>query len=178
MGAFRLLVDSGVGELSGSGQPAESVLPGSTALEQSLREAADDDRRAAVVERYLRERRICPAPDLRLVQATVSALTEDPKVRRVGDVAHRLGVSSRTLQRRFADYVGVSPGWVLRRGRLHAAAERVLELSGGSRPSAWADVANELGYADQAHFIRDFRTVLGVPPASWAASLVAEEAVG
>lgn len=178
VGAFRLLVGSDVGALSGTGQPAESVLPGSAALERSLREADDDDRRAALVERYLRERRVSPTPALRLVQDAVTALTEDPQVRRVGDVAHRLRVSSRTLQRLFADYVGVSPGWVLRRGRLHAAAERVMGLSTSSGPSPWADVAAELGYADQAHFIRDFRAVLGVTPASWAAALVTEEVLG
>jgi hypothetical protein len=45
-------------------------------------------------------------------------------------------------------YVGVTPRWVLQRGRLHLAAD--------------------LGYADQAHFIRDFRRVLVETPARYA----------
>jgi AraC-like DNA-binding protein len=46
-------------------------------------------------------------------------------------------------------------------------------VHGSSEP--WASVAAEFGYADQAHFIRDFRRVLGVAPAGWAASLLREE---
>ena len=49
-------------------------------------------------------------------------------------------------------YVGVSPKWVLRRYRLHEAAAALAREQ--HRP--WADVAADLGYFDQSHFIRDF----------------------
>jgi AraC-like DNA-binding protein len=32
----------------------------------------------------------------------------------------------------------------------------------------WAAVAADLGYADQAHLIRDFRTAIGQTPAAYA----------
>lgn len=38
----------------------------------------------------------------------------------------------------------------------------------GGHPVAWADVAAELGYADQAHLVRDFRVAIGQRPAAYA----------
>jgi AraC-like DNA-binding protein len=74
------------------------------------------------------------------------------------------GVSVRGLQRMFADYVGVSPKWVMRRARLHEAALR----ADGGEPVDWAALALDLGYADQAHLTRDFTATIGVPPGRYA----------
>ena len=75
----------------------------------------------------------------------------------------RYGVNKRTLQRLFAKYVGVSAKWVIQRYRLHEAAERL----GGDEDVDLAALALELGYADQAHFARDFRAMVGRPPAAF-----------
>jgi AraC-like DNA-binding protein len=74
------------------------------------------------------------------------------------------GLTARSLQRLFADYVGVSPKWVMRRARLHEAAARA---DGGGFVD-WAALAADLGYADQAHLTRDFTVTLGVSPARYA----------
>ena len=76
----------------------------------------------------------------------------------------RHAMSPRTLQRLFRRYVGVSPKWVLQRYRLHEAAERIAE----GRDGDWAATALELGYFDQAHFIRDFKALVGASPAQYA----------
>ena len=70
----------------------------------------------------------------------------------------------RRLQRLFAEYTGVSPKWVMRRARLHDAAQRA---DGGGEVD-WALLAADLGYADQAHLTRDFTATIGVPPALYA----------
>jgi AraC-like DNA-binding protein len=75
-------------------------------------------------------------------------------------VAEALGVEVRSLQRVFRRYVGVSPKWVIRRYRLHEAAERLKD----PRPAALAELATSLGYADQAHFAREFKQVIGQTP--------------
>jgi AraC-like DNA-binding protein len=85
---------------------------------------------------------------------------------RVGELAARHGMSPRSLQRLFRRYVGVSPKWVLRRYRLHEAAERIAE----GRDGDWARPALDLGYFDQAHFIRDFKALVGASPAQYAAA--------
>ena len=76
-----------------------------------------------------------------------------------------MGIPARTLQRLFERYVGVSPKWVLRRYRVHEAAAR---LADGGSTITWAEVAAELGYFDQSHFIRDFTAAVGMTPAAYA----------
>jgi AraC-like DNA-binding protein len=98
--------------------------------------------------------------------ALVARITDDPGLRRVDQLAATSGMTPRTLQRLFADYVGVSPKWVMRRARLHDAAER----ADGAEPVDWATLASDLGYADQAHLTRDFTVTIGVPPTRYAAA--------
>jgi AraC-like DNA-binding protein len=97
----------------------------------------------------------------------VARITEDPGLRRVDQLSASSGLTVRTLQRLFADYVGVSPKWVMRRARLHEAAER----ADSGEPVDWASLAADLGYADQAHLTRDFTMTIGVPPTRYAAPL-------
>jgi len=99
------------------------------------------------------------------VASLVSRITADPGMRRVDQLSAASGITARSLQRLFADYVGVSPKWVMRRARLHEAAER----ADSGEPVDWAELAADLGYADQAHLTRDFTVTLGVSPARYAA---------
>ncbi len=110
---------------------------------------------------------VLPERDRMVEQAAalVSRITDDPGLRRVDELSAASGMTARSLQRLFADYVGVSPKWVMRRARLHEAAER----ADGGDPVDWAWLAADLGYADQAHLTRDFTATLGVSPARYAA---------
>jgi AraC-like DNA-binding protein len=65
----------------------------------------------------------------------------------------------------FRRYLGASPEWVLARYRLHDAAAR-LEREPGVPIAA---VAAAVGYFDQAHFCREFKALLAVTPAEYAA---------
>jgi len=100
------------------------------------------------------------------VAGLVTLITSDSALQRVDQLAAACGLSARSLQRLFADYVGVSPKWVMRRARLHEAALR----ADGGEPVDWAALALDLGYADQAHLTRDFTATIGVPPSRYAAA--------
>lgn len=116
---------------------------------------------AAVLEEAVRPDRLAAARDT----ASVARVAEtDRGISHVADLARRAGVSERTLQRQFGEYAGVSPTWVLRRYRLLDAAESVRD----GTPVDWADLAARLGYADQAHLIRDFRAATGQTPDAYA----------
>ena len=90
----------------------------------------------------------------------------DRTIVRVDQLAELRGVSVRGLQRRFAEYVGVGPKWVIRRYRLREVTDR---MAAGSGPVDWARLAAELGFADQAHLARDFADVFGEPLTRYAA---------
>lgn len=78
----------------------------------------------------------------------------------VAELADRVGVGERQLQRICRRRIGLSPKWLLQRRRLQEAAAHL----GEEDAPALADLAAELGYTDQAHFTRDFTTVIGRPP--------------
>ncbi|MEV0894681.1 helix-turn-helix domain-containing protein [Promicromonospora sp. NPDC050262] len=82
----------------------------------------------------------------------------------VAALAGALGTTPRSLQRLFADWVGVSPKWVLQRHRVHLAAE----LLGRDPDLDLAGLAAAVGYYDQAHFTGDFVRAVGVPPGEYA----------
>ena len=97
-----------------------------------------------------------------LVNRLVAWLGDHPEVTRVDDLAREAGLSERSLQRLVEQRIGLSPKWLLQRRRLHDAVE-ALKAGRGSL----AEVAADLGYADQAHFTHDFRTVTGMTPGEY-----------
>jgi AraC-like DNA-binding protein len=85
--------------------------------------------------------------------------------RRFGDItvralARHVGVSERTLHRGFLDWVGAAPKPFLRALRVREAASRTTQ-----GPRALAEIAAELGFADQAHLSREMRELWGATPA-------------
>ncbi|MQY07052.1 helix-turn-helix domain-containing protein [Actinomadura macrotermitis] len=105
-----------------------------------------------------------PDPLAEDVAEVIERITATPSLTRVDEAAADAGVSVRTLQRLFSEYVGVSPKWVLRRARLHEAAAR----ADAGTPVDWPALAADLGYADQAHLSRDFTATVGTPPSRYA----------
>jgi len=147
--------------------PARSILGPRADVEcaAAMAPAADDAAMVASAERLLRGHRVEPDPVAVQVAGMVDRITADPGLRRVAALAEAFGLPERRLQRLFADYVGVSPKWVMRRARLHEAAAR----ADAGEPVDWAVLARDLGYADQAHLTRDFTATLGLSPARYAA---------
>src|SRR6185295_3710255 len=78
----------------------------------------------------------------------------------VDQLAQDAGISARQLERRFLNEVGVGPkllSRILRFQQVFRAVE--------NREVAWAPVAVECGYYDQAHLIRDFNQFAHQTPA-------------
>jgi AraC-like DNA-binding protein len=123
----------------------------------------DDDARAAVLDATLLARAPTPPDAYVDLLGLVAAMTEDRSLVRVDQVASLGGLSVRSLQRLFAAYVGVSPKAVLARYRLQDAAAAI----DAGEVDDLADLAASLGWFDQAHFSRDFRSVVGVTPSSY-----------
>jgi len=143
-----------------------TVLAGSgvvLGVRRSLAAAPDDPDRqraaAGLVEELLSL--LLPVDDEGLLaNAIVQHVEDDSDVQSVRQITDRFRLSERSLQRLTARRIGVSPKWLIQRRRLHQAAEL---LRAGDPPDL-AQVALQLGYTDQAHFGRDFRTVTGLTP--------------
>ncbi|MDB4891551.1 MAG: hypothetical protein JWL61_3406 [Gemmatimonadetes bacterium] len=133
-------------------------------FERDVLAAADDRQRIAVVEDFLRGRAVQSDDNVERISQIVYSVARDRTILKVEDLVDRYELPKRTLQRLFAKYVGVSPKWVIQRYRLHEAAERLAT----DADVAQSTLALNLGYSDQAHFVRDFKAVVGTSPASYA----------
>ncbi|NKE59585.1 AraC family transcriptional regulator [Lentzea sp. PSKA42] len=125
----------------------------------------DEDERVATLDAFLLAMGPEPDPQATLAMDLVQRIRENREIRKVSDFARSEGVSVRTMQRLFADYVGVSPKWVILRYRIHEALERA------ESEVEWARLAADLGYSDQAHLVRDFTQTVGVSPTAYARAL-------
>lgn len=81
----------------------------------------------------------------------------------VAALAQAVCSSPRQLERRFREAVGIAPKLACRIARVRHAMN-YLPLRPGT---TWADVAQACGYYDQAHLVREFRTVAGVTPGAF-----------
>ena len=163
-GGFRGFLGSSVGALAGRVLPAEEVLG---ADDRSVAAAilGTEDRRAMVqaMEDYLLGLDPEPDPMAAQVAELVAAAETDRSLTRAEELAARAGLSLRSLQRVFTEYVGIGPKWVIQRYRILDAAA----AAHGGDPVDWAALAAELGFSDQAHLTRVFTQVVGTPPATY-----------
>ena len=136
-------------------------------LEAQVLAAASTAQRIALTENYLRSR--LPAEDPRAQQLNdlATRIAQDPSITRAEHLPPLCGIPLRQLQRLFRRYIGVSPKWVIMRYRIHEALAQVHENRAGN----WAALALDLGYADQAHFIRDFKSLVGATPRTYRARI-------
>jgi AraC-like DNA-binding protein len=99
-----------------------------------------------------------PHEDEARIRAAHSALT-DEAIASVTELAKRLGISSRSLERLSLRAFGFSPKLLLRRQRfLRSLAQFMLDPS-----LTWIKTL-DFQYVDQAHFVRDFRRFMGMTP--------------
>ncbi|MFD8969449.1 DUF6597 domain-containing transcriptional factor [Streptomyces sp. NPDC059568] len=120
-----------VSEWTGRRVPLGEVMPATDAdieavlgpVEDAAENAAEDARVAAL-DTYLLTLGPRPDPGADHAMALADRIRTDRTIRRVAQLAEAEGVSTRSLQRLFAAYVGVGPKWVILRYRIHEALER------------------------------------------------------
>ena len=165
-GGFRPLASGPVSRMTDRALAIDAVFGAAgTALAAAITAAAEPVGQVALAEAFFAPRVAPLAPAIAQIRDVAERLARDPELVRVADVAVVAALTPRTLERRFRDYVGVGPKWVLRRYRLHEAAERLKAPS----PPSLATLAAALGYADQAHFARDFKAAIGCTPRAFSA---------
>jgi AraC-like DNA-binding protein len=164
-GAFYPFLKSPVSRLTDRSLAPRAVFGADgVRLEEEMRRCEDEGAMLERADSFLRERLPERDEHVALVNQVIDRIIADRAITKVDDVARLLDLTTRSLQRLFSHYVGVSPKWVIKRYRLHDAAER---LADGDVPD-WPQLALDLGYFDQAHFINDFNAIVGKAPAEYA----------
>lgn len=103
-----------------------------------------------------------PVPHEDRIQACQEAL-RDPDMANVAELGDRLDMSPRALERLCGRYFGFPPKLLLRRQRfLRSLAQFMLDPE-----QSWS-TALDGQYYDQAQFVRDFRSFMGMTPSEYA----------
>lgn len=103
-----------------------------------------------------------PAPGEDQIMVCHEAL-RDPEAADVGHCAEMLGIGRRTLERLCRRHFGFAPKMLLRRQRFLRSLGRFM-----LKPKRTWSKALDGQYFDQAHFVREFRSFMGMTPSEYA----------
>lgn len=159
-GAYAIL-NMNLAELSNSCVPLEAVWgrSGRRIVEQLL-DVRVPEEALRLFQGFLLNR---VATTRRPHPGTVRAVREILKYRghvSVHHLARTVGWSERTLERRFAQEVGLSPKLLSQTARFHC----LLACVSPERKEKWASLAWDCGFADQAHLTREVLRFAGSSP--------------
>jgi methylphosphotriester-DNA--protein-cysteine methyltransferase len=158
--AGPLLTASDPAGLVGSSEPLPAAAPTGLVRRIMTSAACDRDELAGALRAWLLPVAALVDDRGRLVNDACRLAEDDTGVTRATDLASRLGVSPRSLERLVRSHIGVTPKWLIECRRLQHAAT-TLFTSPGTDLSA---LAAELEYTDYPHFSRQYRRVLGESP--------------
>ena len=130
----------------------------------AVSDAGDDAAVSRISDEMLMEP-VAAAPAIdQPVRAAVVALIASRGEMTIKEVSAGVNLSTRQLERRFGDAVGLSPKQFARIRRVRSALTHLL----GDSPRTWSQVAAEFGYADHAHLVRDTVALAGMTPTELA----------
>ncbi len=158
------LLGQPIHELSGQFTPIDELSP---ALSRDLNRALDMPHPVAAVEvALLSADKAAHRSDL-LIEEAVRRITIAKGSADLAALARELRLSTRQFERRFQSAVGLPPKFFCRIERFNNVFRAL-----GQGSASWVDMAIDCGYYDQAHLIRDCKSLSGTTPAV----LLAEDA--
>lgn len=122
-------------------------------------ESAGQMQRLRLIQDFLLQRLRADAADA-MVEQAVAALYRESSSLAIAQLAARLHLGPRQMERRVLALTGQSPAEIRRLGRFQKVVRSLL-LTPGAKP---LEVALAEGYYDQSHFIRDFRALAQASP--------------
>jgi len=149
------------------GHDREHLRPRWRRLQEAILGECDPTRLVATAEEFLRQRSPARDPMAETIARIVADIASDRTITTVDAIVRRCEFTTRSLQRLFAQYVGVSPKWVIKRYR----CTRSWSGSRAARRSTGPSSRCSLGYFDQAHFIKDFKSIVGRTPGEYVKRL-------
>ena len=156
----RVLFGMPMKELTGRTVELGDVWPAARNLADELREMTDWDARFDRVEHMLGQRLQTPSDRTKMVAWAYARIVRSDGNVSAESLAKELGYSHKHVIDMFRDQVGVSPKALARLARFEAVAR-----AARSKPIvSWAELAQELGFTDQAHLSREVRSFSGLTP--------------
>jgi AraC-like DNA-binding protein len=135
-------------------------------IEETLYLANSTAEKISVIEKFL-IKRYSPIPsyDYRLLQKGIEIIKGNKGQINAYSLSDSLSITSKTLERKFAHYLGKTTKQVIKLIRF----QEVLHDFSTNKELMLTERAYNNGYFDQAHFIRDFKAFTGYTPKEFAA---------
>lgn len=130
---------------------------GARTLVDAVRNAPSAERRLTLLGTYITERAVRSCKWDAAVEWALERITSTRGCVSVLSLAREIGWSREHLYRRFVNQVGLAPKTCARLARFHATLLALEQQSDDNLAAA----AQRLGYFDQAHLAREFRTIAG-----------------
>lgn len=131
-----------------------------TMVEKEVMAANDNQQRIKIIEAFLLSRLAEPQAIDTITKACVEVIFQSQGQLGVVELADKVKMNRRNMERKFVAAIGMSPKQLSRVARLQATLKMLEEKKFTSLTS----LAYENGYYDQAHFIKDFREFTGMSP--------------
>lgn len=135
-------------------------------LEKVVIKANGNDERIKLIERFLLSKLAEPTTIDAMTKSCVEAIFQSRGQIGVVELADKMNIHRRNMERKFASTIGISPKQLARVARLQAT----LKMLDQKKITNLTSLAYENGYYDQAHFIRDFKEFTGMSPKSFYAA--------
>jgi AraC-like DNA-binding protein len=137
----------------------------------ALSDAMAGDRSPAAVIKHLEQALVGLLAQARkpdpMIRKAVKLIAQHAGDLEVSAMAAQLGVSRQTVKHKFDQHVGVSPKLYGKLRRFQAVLRRLA----GDLKADWTRLAQESGYYDQAHLIREFNHFTGFSPQKFLRNL-------
>lgn len=109
---------------------------------------------------YLQSRMYASVKEDAQVERAMNRILQSGGTLPIQELLNELALSERSLERRFRSHIGISPKLFSRICRFQSSLQQLRSRSFDKL----SDLAFENGYADQSHFIRNFREFTGISP--------------
>jgi AraC-like DNA-binding protein len=163
-GGFHPFWEGRVAELTDRSMAASRVFPVADLKFARQLLTLDDQSILAALESLLRSKQPRATKSITFIGQVLARIEADRTLRTMQDVAHAFNRSERSLQSLFKTYVGVGVKWFLMRTRF---IEAIQQARTHPKPS-WTEIAANLGYSTQSHFINDFKKIMGQSPSQYS----------
>jgi AraC-like DNA-binding protein len=139
-------------------------------LRERILAAPTPHAKLALLEAELLQRAIRPLQRRAEVDYAIARLSEAPSDYTIAMLSEHVGLSARRFTRVFTLEVGLTPKVYARVQRFQRAMERMQDPATRS----WTELAQDCGYFDQSHLIRECRAMSGFTPTELAARRIVD----
>ena len=145
--------------------PIAEIFADGAAFEQQIVNAPTNEKRIQLIENFLLSKLIEPHTIDAITRSCVEAIFQSRGQIGVVELAGKMKINRRHMERKFTTLIGMSPKQLARVARLQST----LKMLEQKKFISLTSLAYENGYYDQAHFIKDFKDFTGQSPKSFYA---------